>query len=296
MYMFTGEEIAIMDVYLNNIKKLFNNNYFVCDNVSSVISKLGNPSLFDSRPKLYIIRDDKNFTSSEDIWDSIISGELQKNNSVVFIYQSIDKRGRFYKKFSDELVSFDFLSTDLLCRYIHKDLDLTDEQCRTLVELCENNYSRILLEIDKIKHLCSQTGLTHSKAFINCLDNNVFNIPATGQVFDLLDSILNRDVRESFMLLDMSKRREDNPLSVLSLLFTNVKAILQVQLLGNISGITELTGLTSFQVKLAKEKVNIFSDDELVRFLKVIKYCISGVKNGLLDNDTVLEYMIVNVI
>lgn len=117
-----------------------------------------------------------------------------------------------------------------------------------------------------------------------------------GAVFDLLDSILRRNVSEVYRLYTESQRRGDSALAIISLLGSNVKAILQVQTLGNSNNLSEYTGLTGFQIKLAKEKLNYYSDMELIRILKVLQYCEKAIKNGIMESDMVVDYLLVNIL
>lgn len=101
LYIFTGDEIAVMDVYINKLKKLFNGNVMFADSLQSIVHRLKSNSLINSDDALYIIREDKAVLSADKIWQAIKSGGMQRHNSLLFIYTSIDKRGKFYKEFSN---------------------------------------------------------------------------------------------------------------------------------------------------------------------------------------------------
>jgi DNA polymerase III delta subunit len=95
---------------------------------------------------------------------------------------------------------------------------------------------------------------------------------------------------------DRSQRRGDSSLAIISLLGNNVKAILQVQTIEGNSNLTDITGLTGFQIKLAKEKLRYYSDMELDRMLKVLQYCEKAIKTGLMEADMVIDYLLVNIL
>ena len=88
LYIFTGEEVAVMDIYINKISKLFNGNVVHAETLSTVVSRLKSKSLIFSDKSLFIIRDDKEVTSAEKIWDSLKKGTFQKDNTIMLVYNS----------------------------------------------------------------------------------------------------------------------------------------------------------------------------------------------------------------
>lgn len=86
-------------------------------------------------------------------------------------------------------------------------------------------------------------------------------------------------------------------IKVLSVLYNTFKHILLVQGLGNDqSDPCNRTGLTPFQVKLAKEKQGHYSVGELVHALQIIRQAEKDIKTGLLDMEMSLEYVILNIL
>ena len=39
----------------------------------------------------------------------------------------------------------------MLIKYIQREIDLSERNCKRLIDICDGNYGRILLEIDKIR-------------------------------------------------------------------------------------------------------------------------------------------------
>ena len=60
-------------------------------------------------------------------------------------------RATFYKHYKDEIIDFEPLPDGILKKYIQKEIALSDKSCQKLIDICEHDYGRILLEIDKIK-------------------------------------------------------------------------------------------------------------------------------------------------
>ena len=296
LYIFSGEEVAIQDIYIKKIVKNFSGNVLSVETVSSIIPRLKGNSLLSNKPTLFIVRNDKEFSGTESIWKLFEDKRTFHNNTILLVYSSIDKRGKFYKHFEDQIVFFDKLSDEILSKYIRKEIPLSMNYCKDLIAICESDYNRILLEIDKINRLSRVKNISADKAYELGKSCNLIYIPPMGAVFDLLDSILRRNVSEVYRLYTESQRRGDSALAIISLLGSNVKAILQVQTLGNSNNLSEYTGLTGFQIKLAKEKLNYYSDMELIRILKVLQYCEKAIKNGIMESDMVVDYLLVNIL
>lgn len=296
LYIFTGEEIAILRIYLGKLSKLFPGQTFEVDALSGITSRLKSNSLINTKKSMYIIRDDRTVLTAEKIWKSLKSGTFQNGNVIVLVYSSIDKRGKFYKEFADNIVHFEHLSEDVLLKYIAKECDIDKKKASYLINICSNDYNMILLETDKIKNLAKSLNISHNEAFDMCLKNNAFYIPPEGEIFDLLNSILSGNVRDTYSQLQMFERRGDSPIAVLSLLHNNLKAVLQVQCTQGYSNIGQITGLNGFQIKNAQRFCNLYTEQELIRMIKINRFCEKCIKQtGMIDIDMILDFMFVKI-
>lgn len=296
LYIFTGEEIAILRIYLNKLSKLFSGPSFEVNSLVDITSKLKSNSLIQTQKSIYIIRDDKSVLSAEKIWKSLKSGSFQNGNIIVLIYTNIDKRGKFYKEFADNIVHFEHLSEEVLTKYVIKECELDKKRTDYLINICTNDYNLILLEIDKIKNLAKNKGISHNEAFDMCLNNNAFYIPPEGEIFDLLESILSGNVKRTYEQLELFKLRGESPIAVISLLHTNLKSILQVQCTQGYQNIGQITGLNGFQIKNAQKFCNLYTDQELIRMIKINRFCEKCIKQtGLIDIEMILDFMFVKI-
>lgn len=297
LYIFTGEEYTILETYIKMICNKIGVEPKSSESVSNIYNTLHTKSLFNTGKTVYVVRDDKDFTSFESGWDGIEQKLKSKNITLILKYSNIDNRSKFAKKFTDTITVFDKLSETVLSKYIKKDLELKQDYVDYLISMCNKDYGRILLEIDKIKNASVFYKLSNDDAFKMCLSSRAFYIEPEGEVYDLVDSIMTRNYRDIYPLLEESKRRGDNQLLVVSLLHNNVRAVLQLQTCGTKDKeISKNTGLTPFQIKTAMKYVNRYTCEELVRFMKYLHYCEKGVKNGLFTQDFILDYLLVNVL
>lgn len=144
---FYGEEHAVMKIYLNMMANKMGCKLTYADSILELISGVRTKSLVPEH-HLYVIMDDREFMTNEKMWSKFAG---LKNDVVVFYYTTTDKRLKFWKNFKDKAVEFSKLDTRILTKYIQNIIPLSNESCAELIDICENDYGRILLEIDKIK-------------------------------------------------------------------------------------------------------------------------------------------------
>lgn len=295
LYIFTGEELAIMDVYIQKIISTSNSTPKRVDSVRSIFSKLQNTS-FISKPTCYIIRDDKEYLAQEKVWAEMNSGKHLGNNIIILVYTTLDKRGKFYKQHSEQIVEFEKLTPEVLTKYVKKEIPVGDTPASLLVELCDNNYSRILLECDKIKHLAVARGCSCEEAFMQAIKEKVIYKSPKDVIFNFIDTVCKRQVNSTYTLLNELIAINESPLAIISLLYNNFRAMLLVQSAQGQPEISKVTGLTPWQVKLAKEKGNNYSIQELVNAIKVIRNTERGIKTGNIEQDMAVDYILINLL
>jgi DNA polymerase III delta subunit len=121
LYVFTGSEVGIMDVYLNKISEISNKEKRRENSIKDIYNLLSTKSL-SNKNYTYIIRDDKEFLSKEKIWKTL--EKVIGNNILIIVYTNLDKRSKFYKHFQSNIIEFDKLTTIQLNQYVLKELGL----------------------------------------------------------------------------------------------------------------------------------------------------------------------------
>lgn len=155
-YIFTGPEFTLLNHYINMMAKFTDSDVVRLEDVRELIKKLGVKSIIKSR-HIYILRDCKDFLSSEEL-QAKFEHFRASETIIILVYTTIDKRSKLYKKFQDKIVQFDYMSEDVLVKYIQKEIPLSERNARGLIQICENDYGRILLEIDKIRSYANGNG------------------------------------------------------------------------------------------------------------------------------------------
>lgn len=290
-YIFVGEEVAVMDIYINKIAECINVKPTRADSVADIVPKLTSNS-FLSVPQCYVIREDKEFIKSDAVQD-FVDDKIQNKNIVILAFYSLDKRTKFYKAYNDSIVSFERLNEQIISKYIHKEIDLSERNTRMLIEVCEFDLSRIYLEISKVKTFADKTGYSYDQSFIKLLEDGVIYEPPYDAIFDFVDAVLKRNIKLSYNLYRQCQDIGESNLVLLSVLYNNAKAVLQVQSCTS-KDISKSTGLTGFQIKCAKEKCGRYRNRELVNMMRLIQNVEKEIKTGEIEEAISIEYVLVN--
>jgi DNA polymerase III delta subunit len=294
-YIFAGEEIEIQRIYINKIAEVLNYQVVRPACIADVWDSIITPTLFDT-PSVYVVRDDKDLMQ-----DDMLRAQIERNNLndniIIHLLTTVDKRTKFYKSVSDKIVLFERLTTDMLIKYCQREITLNRANCERLIAICENDYSRLLLEIDKIKKymLATKTEDTPDSVFEMLLAENAIAVPPQDAIFDLVDAILNRNVCQTYDLLEQCYAVGEANMVILSVLYNNAKQVLQVQACES-KDIVKSTGLTSFQVKCAKERCGHYYNDELVDMLRLIQKIQKGIITGQIEDELSVNYLLVNIL
>ena len=309
-YIFAGEEIEIQRIYINKIAEVLGYDLVRADSIAEVWPNIITPTLFD-KPCVYVVRDDKDLSQNETLQRNVDSGNLN-GNVIINLVTTVDKRTKWYKSNSDKIVLFERLSNEVLIKYIRKEITLNDANCERFIAICENDYSRILLEIDKIKQykqwlIDEGYDNTEPAEYLKlpaCYDDSIFehlvkdgaiHTPPKDAIFDLVDAILKRRIDRVYDLLSQCYAVGEANMVILSVLYNNAKQVLQVQACEG-GDVCKATGLTSWQVKCAKEKCGHYSIDELMDLLRRIQFVQKGIITGRIEDEMSVEWLLVNTL
>lgn len=292
VFIFTGDEIKIMNIYIQQIAKTLDRKVSRKDTVAEIFKTLKIMKL-TNESNVYVILDDFAFLKEEKHWEQLMTAT--KDHTIILVYSNIDKRGKFYKTYKDKICEFEKLSEVMLAKYIQKEVQLNTEDAKELSLMCENAYNRILLEVDKLIHLSKVYNITHEQAFRKMLDEELIFTQNTEIVFKLADSICKRDIETALKLLEDLDVVKDSPIAILSLVYTNIKAMLLVSVCPPGAKVSETTGLSGWQIKTAYEKGNNYTPQELLNVMKQIKYTDEAIKIGKIEPQYALPYLLATV-
>ena len=293
---FSGTEWKVQQVYINQIAKVTGKEIRRIDDVATIYGKLKNKS-FVQKPVIYIVRDDKELMNSEKLHQQISAG-LLGDNTLIHLLTTVDKRTKFYKQYKDIIVEFEPLNDAVLKKYILKEIKLSESNIQRLIDICEHSYGKILLEIDKIRRYSDSNPTLirniYDNGFEMLINDGTIYEPPYDAIFDLVDAILDRKVNRAFDLLQQSYAVGEATMVMLSVLYTNAKAVLQVQTYHG-DKITEGTGLTGWQIKNAKPHVGKYSENELIYIVQLCQKLESGIKTGRMEDEFAMQYLLTHI-
>ena len=294
-----GEEQKIIDIYIQNILNSVEGKRVVLDNVSQAIKDNGKKSL-DKSVKVYVATEDTAFLTKDESWENV--RKSMHKNYLILRYHALDKRSAFVKKNQQNIVEFSHLSDEVLQQYIYRDLpDLSDENASKLISYCNNDYGRILLEIDKIWQAQSSRlsnfniNLDSNDCFEELDKQGLFHKEIGDITFELTDAVLGGYPELAIKKLDEAKRKGEPAMMIASILYNGFRNLLAYQGLGsNKKGVMERTGLTKGEIYGCSKHIGGYSLSEVKRNMLFCQSVESGIKTGKIDSEIALEYLVLS--
>ena len=293
-YLFSGEEVGIMDIYLQKIAEVGNATLKRVDSVKDIFAGLQAHS-FLSKPSCYVIRDDKDLLKQDEtVWQGLRDGVTQGKNIVILIYTSLDKRTKFYKANESVITVFEKLSGEVLARYASNACGLNERYGYDLAHRANLDYSRLMLECDKLVLLSRVRGIKIDEAYRQAIHEKLIHTSPQDVVFDFVDAFCKRQGKKAFELWAELQESGNNPLGTLALLYNNFKAMLLVS--GGGGNLAQRTGLTPWQVKNAQKKGNNYNVWELVEALRTLQGLEQGIKTGRIEAGMSIDYALISIL
>ena len=286
---FTGDEWKVQEVYIKQIAKVKDLSVFHAEDIDEVWKELKARTLF-GKDTLYILRDDKELLHNEKIYSKL--DDVLKDNMLILQLTSVDKRLRMIKQYNNSIVEFEALNEAILKQYIQKEIALNDRNCEKLMEVTSYNYGHCLLEIDKIKKCMSGTDADDmpNDIFEMMLADGTIYIPPKEALWDFIKVFLQNKPFKAYELYQDLKELNTPTFAILSNLYNNARAIFQVQTCKS-DNIEKSTGLTSWQIRNAKECVGRLSNRDLAVLMRLIQKVETDIKTGKLDEEIAIDYI-----
>jgi DNA polymerase III delta subunit len=291
-----GQEQTVLDMYIKQIVSMTQSQAVYVDTVASVIKQCGKKSLNKS-VKCYIVSDDLSYLKAGTVWDKIKKDFKKSKDYLILRYHTLDKRDKFSHNNKENLTEFAHLSAEVLQQYIYKDLpDLSEKNALSLIDYCNYDYGRILMEIDKIKQYMSvRTDLTVDSCFNQLDRQGLFHKEIGDITFELTNAVLGGYTDQAIVKLDEAKRKNEPAMMIASILYNGFRNLLAYQGLGkNKQGAMERTGLTKGELYGCSKNIGGYSLSEVKRNMLFCQQVESGIKTGLIDEDIALDYLVLH--
>lgn len=307
-YVFTGPEGAVQKVYLDKMVSSAGMSIVRADSVAAAIKAMTQRSLTPEK-HIYVVFDDIAFTKAEKAWETAFTRAESTPHLLVLQYSKLDGRLKFSKRNKDRICVFDTLGPEIAVKYVKKEIpELHTDVAEMLAEACGYDYGRIITECDKVRKYHRSKWRTDfdsapegtyedeiDDSALELLEKGVIHKPVGDITFKLTDGILYRIPDDTRQYLALAIQKGEPALVVLTVLYNSFRAMLLVQGLGvDSSNAAKRTGLTPFQVKLAKEQMGQYSLSEIQTNLRRLQQIEYGIKTGTVDADTALEFAAVS--
>lgn len=292
-YIFTGVETQVQRVYIDKISEINGKPVKYIDRVLDLYGKSN--SLFVAQNYTYVCIEDRDFLSNEKAWDTIT--KVIGNNALILWYTTIDKRGKAYKRFTDIICDFDYMSAEVLKKYVKKAIRLSDDNCELLMQYCNYDYSRCLLEIDKINQYAERIGDTDNidNIFTDLLNQGLIYKPISDVIFELSNAVIEHKCGRSIRLLHEYELSDGVPLKAITVLYGAFKKTFQVKVCTTNDIATE-TGLSDKEIYQINKHIDAYTDGELLRAMQILRNIEIKFKQGLIDEEYMLPYAIMNIL
>jgi len=293
LYIFVGNETFLMNTYIDKMCSTLKKRHVDC--LSDIHKSLRCLRLINEY-YTYVIKDDENYLSDEDLWKGFISGREQGRHSTVFIYRNLDKRSKFYKQHKNFIVDFDEITRESIAKALIDNYNLSEKNSLELVDMCGKSYDKTLFEFNKVYELASADNIDIDKAFKLAKKDNLLCPNNLSDVFKFIDAVCKRHKEKSYIEYELLRQKEDNPIGVLSLLYMNIKNMLVVNSCPPNENIADKTGLTTWQIKVAHEKGRNYTSKELVGIMKLISELEEKLKLNEVDMKLAIPYLLIKTL
>lgn len=295
LYIFTGEETKIMKIFLDQMAEAKNYEIVPLESAVNFYNKLGVNSLV-KKPAIYTITDDVAYTKqTEAVWNKVL--RLPKNSPeiVVFIYNNLDKRTKFYKFFEKFIVEFVKLSENVVAGYLVKDYGISKYTADYIVKCCKANYTMSLLELNKLLCYKNLHNISEEDAFSCCKEENILvNLKDENGLQYFIKSFLAKEFTVCFEFVNQLDLKNDPPLKILAYLYNSFRALFDV--VAYESGLSYKKG-ESVSNFWAVKNVEIFglqwSIKQVYEMLKYLQQLEEHIKTGNIEPDNFLKILLV---
>ena len=261
LYIFIGDEIGLMNVYLGNIQP----SVIRESSVLATLPSLTQRSLI-SENKVYAVRDDKEFLANDSRWKRL---EDIRYGTLILMYTKIDGRSKFLKQFESNVITFDRMTPPQLLNHFSKSVNFPTKLLEQIIELCDRDYSRIANELDKL----NRVSLPTESAVTELVHREI-----EFQVFEAVDSVIRYEPTRAFGFLEVLLVKPDNILGFLTLLYNQFSAAARI--FGTHEAKESNTNIRQFTINKLKGNFN-YSLSSAFEGMTIIGEIIEGIKSGL---------------
>lgn len=282
---FTGEETYLQNTYIKQIAKVTKSKLIFADDYLQIKRRLTTNTMLD-KSGVFVIRNSSQFVKNENLFKELIVAE---GKTLILIFDKLDKRGVFYKENQENICNFEKMTAVQLTRIIHKTLkDLSTDNCELLCELVQNDYGRLLLELDKL-NILKNDNIDDDTLFSKALKEGIIYREITDTTFEIVDNLLAGVVKPSLELLRDLKQIDNDAFKLMGLLYNNYKNMLLLKCNPNIN-------INNFIKNKLLNLGKNYTPNFIIKKMKLIQNTEQGIKSGKIDAEMALDYLVINLL
>lgn len=276
LYVFVGEEIGLMNLYIG---KMCSEAHRV-ESVASVWKRLISRGLGGGK-NFYVVRDDKEFLQAEKVWST--AEKMIRYGTLVLLYTSLDKRSRFYKEFESRIVTFDKMTRPQLIKFVISQFpfEVTEEQADYLCEACNDDYTQIGNEIDK---LCRIRAMVTHQSFQKTVDE-IVRAPKYADTFSMANNVMQYNGKKAVEQMQFLIENGESGIGMITVLYNNFRNAVQV--LSSTESAREISEKYGIHIAAVSNILNNFdySLDGAIKAMRILQDAESGIKSGKYAED-----------
>ena len=272
-------------------------------NISDMLEACQTSSLFSNKNTI-LVRNPYFLIKKEDNIEDLmnyINHPLYETDLIFYSYDdSFNERLKLFKDISKnaDVIRCDSLNYKDFNQYAYSifnksELNLSDDIKRLLIEYANNNATLLNANIEILKLYPDR--IDKDVVLSLCSENDELN------VFDLINSLTNKDISTSITLARKLLKNNDSILPLIGLLSGQLRFLYQVAYLRkeghNIYDIMNITGYKEFRIKNAFNTLNKLNMKEIMNLLyKLHEIDISVKTNNEISEKNRLEFFILNLL
>lgn len=286
LYVFHGEEQDVLWQYVHKIAAA-NRAWSIIrhTHLGAVMAHMLIKSIFAQR-RVFVIEGTDNVP---EITFESLQSMLLEGDTLILIYDKIDKRKKFFLDAGDNMVEFKHFTSDELRGYIRTKLPISDRLALALAEWCGEDVARIDSEIDKLKRL-------DEKITQDVLEDLIVPSPEES-VFEMVDALAKKELARAYDLYEDLIQQGESPVKLVALLYSKFRQMFLVQSMMDLDDgeIAAKTKLNKWAIGHVREVLGEFSLQGLMDALRLSQQTEVAIKTGQIDTDLGFHRLILGV-
>lgn len=213
---------------------------------------------------------------------------------LVLISENLDKRKKLTKKIQKEFEVVEVTINPI--SYIKDNLERYSMEHNAILELIDrtnSNLSSIDNELEKLKLLKEDTKVITKDDVIEIVYRNIND--SDDYLYEFVDAILKKDRKKALSMYQDLKVLNIEVLSLIGLISSQVRSMLQVSILSNKldKDIAEDLKMHPYRVKKLREASSRYSEKDLENLIRKLYDMDLSIKSGKMDAELIMELFIV---